>query len=108
LLGSAALSAGPSTHYIDSCALADPLLARMPAKCDSDWRIGHFEREIPSGYEQSILKDQNLLTDPAVRDYWQVIRDATRGPLLSLKRLKAIVRLNLGLLKKPNFDKCRR
>jgi arabinofuranosyltransferase len=101
LLGSAALYAGPGTHYIDTCALADPLLARLPAKHDSDWRIGHFEREIPAGYEQSILKNENLLTDPATRDYWEVIRAATRGPLLSLTRLEAIVRLNLGLVKKP-------
>jgi len=104
LLGSAALYAGPGTHYIDSCALADPLLARLPAKYDQGWRIGHFERQIPSGYEQSILKGENLLTDPATRDYWEVIREATRGPLLSPIRLKAIVRLNLGLVKKPNFD----
>ena len=108
LLGAAALSAGPGAHFIDSCALADPLLARMPMKCDSDWRIGHFERDIPVGYEQSLLKNQNLLANPATRDYWQVIREATRGPLLSLERLRAIVRLNLGLLKKPDFDKCRR
>ncbi|MGB0060787.1 hypothetical protein [Candidatus Binatus sp.] len=104
LLGSAALYAGPGTHYIDTCALADPLLARLPAKHDSDWRIGHFEREIPAGYEQSILKNENLLTDPATRDYWEVIRAATRGPLLSLTRLEAIVRLNLGLLKKPQLQ----
>jgi arabinofuranosyltransferase len=104
LLGSAALYAGPGTHYIDSCALADPLLARLPAKYDQGWRVGHFERQIPSGYEQSILKGQNLLTDPATRDYWEVIREATRGPLFSLTRLKAIARLNFGLVKKPNFN----
>ena len=104
LLGSAALYAGPATHYIDSCALGDPLLARLPAKYDPGWRIGHFERQIPSGYEQSFLKNENLLVDPATRDYWQVIRDATRGSLFSLTRLKAIFRLNLGLAKKPDAD----
>jgi arabinofuranosyltransferase len=101
LLGAAALYAGPGTHEIDSCALGDPLLSRLPAKQDSGWRIGHFERTIPSGYEQSFLKNENLLADPAMRDYWEVIRAATRGPLFSLKRLKAILRLNLGLVKKP-------
>ena len=70
LLGSAALYAGPGTHYIDTCALADPLLARLPAKHDSDWRIRHFEREIPAAYAQSILKNENFLTDQR-RDYWR-------------------------------------
>jgi arabinofuranosyltransferase len=104
LLGSAALYAGPDAHFIDPCALADPLLARLPVKTNSGWRIGHFERQLPSGYEISIMKDQNLLVDKATRNFWEVIRRATRGPLFSFRRLAAISRLNLGLIPKPDFE----
>ncbi len=104
LLGSASLANPPENHFIDSCGLADPLLARLPAKLDTNWRIGHFERRIPDGYEDSIRQDKNLLKDPPTREYWEVIRTATRGPLFSFERFKAIVRLNLGLVTKPDYD----
>jgi arabinofuranosyltransferase len=104
LLGSISLTNPPGDHIIDNCGLTDPLLARLPAKFDPNWRIGHFERQIPAGYEESILQDKNLLHDPLTRQYWEVIRKATRLPLFSIERFKAIVRLNLGLVKKPDYD----
>lgn len=104
LLGSASLASPPENHFIDSCGLADPLLARLPAKYDSNWRIGHFERQIPAGYVDSLEQDKNLLKDPLTRDYWEVIRKATRGPIFSFARFKAIVQLNLGLVRKPDYD----
>ncbi len=36
-LGFNSILHGPGMHYIDSCALADPLLARLPAKFDPNW-----------------------------------------------------------------------
>jgi arabinofuranosyltransferase len=103
-LGTNSLGNPPEVHYIDPCALTDPLLARLPAKYEPGWRIGHFERQIPAGYEDSIREDKNLLKDPLTKDYWEVIRNATRGPLFSIERFKAIARLNLGLLRKPDYD----
>ncbi len=102
--GSAGLASAPEVHLIDPCALSDPLLARLPAKYDPDWRIGHFVRQIPAGYVESVEQGRNLLKDPLTRDYWEVIRQATRGPLFSLERFKAIARLNLGLVKKPDYE----
>jgi arabinofuranosyltransferase len=104
LLGAEGLISGPSTHVIDSCALADPLLARLPALYDVNWRIGHFNRELPSGYTQSFLDGKNLILDPATRRFWDVIRTVTRGPLFSIDRFKAILRLNLGLVQKPDRE----
>jgi arabinofuranosyltransferase len=103
-LGTNSLANPPAVHFIDPCGLTDPLLARLPAKYDPGWRIGHFERQIPAGYEESIRQDKNLLRDPLTRDYWEVIRNATRGPLFSVARFEAIARLNLGLVTKPDFD----
>lgn len=88
---------GPAVHYIDTCALADPLLARLPAVRNPNWRIGHFERELPSGYEESIRTRSNRLTDPRMRSYYDSIRLVTRGDLNDPKRLREVFRLNGGL-----------
>jgi len=45
--------AGPKAHIIDYYALADPLLARLPACYSPNWRIGHFTRTIPPGYVET-------------------------------------------------------
>lgn len=101
-LGYASIMSGPAVHYIDSCALADPLLARLPAQFDPSWRIGHFARQLPTRYAESIKSGVNLLADAVAKDYYDSIRTVTRGPLLSYARLREILRLNLGLVKKPD------
>lgn len=42
--------AGTKAHIIDDYALADPLLARIPAIFVPNWRIGHFTRVVPKWY----------------------------------------------------------
>jgi len=39
--------------------------------------------------------------DPAVHDYYAVIRNVTRGPIFRWDRFQDIVRLNFGLVKAP-------
>ncbi len=95
-LGRRGLSA-PQTHLIDSCALTDPLLARLPALYTPDWRIGHFYRLIPYGYEESVEQATNLIVDPVVKALYDDLRLITRAPrLLSRARLAAIWRVNTG------------
>ncbi len=101
-LGWASLTAGPSIHFIDFCALADPLLARLPAKEDPEWRIGHFMRQLPTNYKESVETDTNLLSDPATRDYYGSIRLITRGPLADVRRLREMVRMNFGMVPLPD------
>lgn len=88
--------AGPQVHVVDLFALADPLLARLPARHNPNWRIGHFIRSLPDGYEESLQKGTNRLTDPGLRELYDVLRLISRGPLLSWDRLEAIALLNLG------------
>ena len=42
--------AGPNVYVVDELALADALLARLPARRVDQWRIGHFQRTLPAGY----------------------------------------------------------
>lgn len=89
---------GPGVHFIDYCALADPLLARLPARYDPDWRPGHFHRQLPTDYQASLEANQNLLKDPQTKSYWDSIRLVTRAPLNDWSRWREIARLNFGLV----------
>jgi arabinofuranosyltransferase len=44
--------AGPGGHILDPLALTDPVASRLPAL--PGWRIGHFRREFPEGYEAAV------------------------------------------------------
>lgn len=94
-LGFSGLRGGPDLHLIDICGLTDPLLSRIPAKHDNQWRIGHFSRQIPENYEASVEKNRNLLTDEPTRTLYESLRQVTQEPLNTTKRLKAILEVNL-------------
>lgn len=96
-LGFDGIFKGPGVHFIDYCGLADPLLARLPARYDANWRPGHFYRQLPTDYQISLDTNQNLLKDPATKSYWDSLRLVTRGPLNDWDRWGEIFRLNLGL-----------
>ncbi len=107
-LGNAGLQWGPYTHLLDTCALADPLLARMPSVWNEDWRAGHFRRVIPTGYRESLQSGTNQLTDTWLAAYYDQIRLITRSAsLFSAARLKAIARMNEGkddwLINRPYY-----
>ena len=96
IVGMAGYAAGPRVHLIDYYALTDPLLARIQYKPADEWRIGHFRREIPKGYVESLLNDDNRLEDPCLHRLYADLRLVTRGRLLSTARFAAIWRLNFG------------
>jgi arabinofuranosyltransferase len=97
LMGWAGMEWGPYTHLLDECALADPLLARLPSVWNESWRIGHFRRMIPHGYRESLQQDANLLADPGLRTFYDEIRAITRGPVWSAERFRRIGRVNRGV-----------
>jgi arabinofuranosyltransferase len=107
LVGDTGVNWGPNTYVLDSCALADPLLSRLPALWNTSWRIGHFRRMYPAGYEKSVETNSNRLEDPSLKIFYDKIRLITRGPLFSGERWRAIVGMNLGwfdeLINKPFY-----
>lgn len=98
-VGTAGFYTGPDRYIIDTYALCDPLLARLPAA--PGWRIGHFTRELPAGYWESIDAGANLVEDPQVHALYDVVRAVTRGPIWSVARWNAIIALNLGRTRAP-------
>lgn len=92
--GMAGYYLGRERHIIDTLALNDPLLARLPAL--PPWRVGHYQRDLPAGYFDSVDTDTNLIVDPEIAALYDRIRLATRGPLWTRERWQAIIELNLG------------
>lgn len=93
-LGFIGTTCGPRVFLMDEHGLADVLLARMPVRAGSEWRIGHFSRVIPDGYEESIESGENRLTNPRVRKMLDQVWLISRGELFSMERLLAIIEAN--------------
>ncbi len=87
---------GPSAIVINDYALADPLLARLPARFDLCWRIGHFSRFLPPGYPESLRSGRNEIRDSDLARLHELVGFVTRGPLLDRERLRVALELSLG------------
>ena len=86
--------AGRQCYILDELALCDPLLTRLPAS--KTWRIGHFKREIPKGYEETLQSGINKIEDANLAEYYDKIMLITRGDLFSFERLESIWKINTG------------
>jgi arabinofuranosyltransferase len=118
-IGVLGFTSGPGFHGIDPLALADPLLARLDVARDMPWRIGHFWRHLPDGYEDTVKlcvqrlfpsgairppngnclaswDEINRFRDPEIANAYRELMLITQGPLFDRARLAAIVRWNLG------------
>jgi len=80
LLGNLGISVGPGVHIIDTCGLVDPFLSQIKYSSKNfEWRIGHFVRTLPDGYEDAIRYfDSSYLLDTKLRQeleqLWRDIR----------------------------------
>jgi len=95
LIGFTGFAAGPRIHLVDPAALTDPLLARIPFS-KPNWRIGHFYRDVPKGYLETLRTGENQIESPCLRQYYDQLSLVLRGPIFSFRRFKAILALNFG------------
>jgi arabinofuranosyltransferase len=87
--------AGPDVYIMDKVCLSDPLRSRLPVS--GSWRIGHFRRQYPVGYAESIEDGfVNHIREPHLHEYYDHLLLVTRGNLFSLERLKTIFEFNMG------------
>jgi arabinofuranosyltransferase len=95
-VGLAGFYAGPDVYVLDTLALADLLSARLPVRNVYFWRIGHFKRVRPAGYDDTLRSGQNQIGDPNIAAYYDALSLIARGPLLDPQRIVTIWRMNTG------------
>ena len=88
--------AGPEVYIVDVNALTDPLLARLNMMDTENWRIGHFTRDYPAGYIDTIKLGKNRIIDPSLAEYYNKMKIIISGQLLSTERLITIWEMNTG------------
>ena len=94
-IGIAGYTAGTEPILVDPLGLGDPLMSRLPIPAGSPWRVGHYRREIPDGYVESVRSGENRIGDPETAALYDDVRLVTRSPdLWSRARWAAIWRLN--------------
>ena len=90
-------------HVVDSFALSDPLMARLPVVLDENQRIGHFLRQIPAGYMETLSSGDNRIANPALAKFYDKLALVISAPLFDRARWTAILELNSGRLQ-PLLD----
>jgi arabinofuranosyltransferase len=86
--------AGPDVHIVDMFALAEPLLARLPAHPAS--RSGHLLRDIPAGYVETLETGTNRIKDPNIAAFYDRLSLVISGQLWDRNRVVAGINLLLG------------
>ena len=107
IIGMLGFYCGSNIYILDTRALSDPLLSKLPSTeywkgghkprpGEKKWIIGHFTRKIPKGYLETITNGKNEIEDIYLRKYYDKISLVTRGNLFDFKRLIEIWNLNTG------------
>jgi arabinofuranosyltransferase len=87
--------AGPGVYVIDQGALGNALLARLPPMLTAR-RPGHYFRDLPSGYFNTVAARTNQLHDPGLAEYYTHLHRIISGDLFRIWRFQDIVAINLG------------
>lgn len=97
-IGFYGLAAGPAKILVDRNALSDPLLARLPVspRLYFEFYAGHYFRDIPAGYIDSLTSGTNQIADPELHDYYEHLRAVVSGPVFHASRFRSIWYLNAG------------
>lgn len=94
-IGRIGYTKGPNIYMVDHEALSDPLLARLPTH-QIKWRIGHFGRDFPEGYMETLESGENQIQDVNLALYYDALNSVVQGPLWDWNRFMTIWKLNTG------------
>jgi len=95
--GMFAFYSGAKLHIVDTHALGDPLLSRLPPMEQNKVDIGHFFRAVPVGYWRFSRSFGNQIEDDNLRKYYEKLSVLIHNEkLISSERLIMIWRMNTG------------
>ncbi len=61
------------------------------------WRAGHFVRNVPDGYIDSLMNGNETIVNPQVNEFYKKLKIVTQNDeLFTLERLKTIALFNVG------------
>lgn len=101
-VGFAGFYAGPDVYIVDRYGLGSALMARIPPEITSDWRIGHFIRELPDGYLEYLkTEDIHRIPDPEIQAYINKLEVVTKGPIFTTDRISLIYQFGVGQIQYP-------
>jgi arabinofuranosyltransferase len=83
-------------YVVDHWALTDAFLARLPFRSSEGFRPGHYPRDLPDGYLDSLKTGRNRLSDRRLATLYDQVQAVVRGPLFTRQRWHAIWCLNGG------------
>ncbi|MBQ9461069.1 MAG: hypothetical protein IJU51_04015 [Clostridia bacterium] len=83
-------------NYFDEHGLGDALLARLPARYNPGWRIGHMRRTIPLGYNETVETGVNVIENEHLAEYYDKLKQVISGDLNAPGRMQLIIDFNLG------------
>jgi arabinofuranosyltransferase len=100
MIGMFGYYAGPEIKIIDFLGLSEPMISRLKAKKNPDWsgkwRIGHFYRNIPLGYVETIDTDNNQIVDENIKEFYNKVKIVTQSDIFSFERFSEIWKMNTG------------
>src|SRR5690606_2189388 len=82
---------------VDHYGLTDPFLARLPIGLTASWRPGHYARNVPAGYLDSLRNGTNEVEDEGLAALFDDVNLIHRAPLFSGGRWSAIWRHRFGM-----------
>jgi len=60
------------------------------------WRIGHFYRDLPTDYMETLESGENMIEDKCLAKYYDKLSIITRGDLFDANRIQEILKMNTG------------
>jgi arabinofuranosyltransferase len=87
---------GPVTKIIYQLGLSDPLLSRM-APHKFNYLPGHYYRDIPEGYLETVISGTNQIKDQNLAKFYDKLIVITQSPIFSVERMITIIEMNCGV-----------
>ncbi len=92
---------GQEYYIIDHLGLGTAFTARLDVEEDPElpepgWRIGHFKRKNPAGYEHTVMTDSNRFENEDLGRLYEHVQNVITGDIWNAERWRHIRNLNFG------------
>jgi arabinofuranosyltransferase len=83
--------AGKDVYIIDTLGIGNAYLAHQPMDDISEWRIGHYKREVTEDYIQSLIQERNMIQDEELSILYNDVMMRTQMNVWDKDRLEYIL-----------------